>query len=389
MMTPEKLSRILEGAEALIESTHLSVLKILIRRIAHRLKEHKPTLVGGADKNLMQTLQESGKLREEVEKEIAKGTQLTQEEVRDAFEEIGTESAEVTEDVYEAVGLPKEAVKTQMSPETIRVLERNYDVTGETMKNLSRTTADATNRVFIEEVDKAVIAMQTNNMSLTEAFTNACQNIAQNGITTVTYSASGRERRERVEVAVLRALRTTMAQTSAQIVLKRAQELNWDCISVSAHMGARTTKIAGKPYADHSSWQGKLYSLSGTDPELPAFYPVTGFGTGEGLCGYNCRHTINLGNKKHPPKNNINPEENEKRYALEQEQRRMERGIRKAKRDFTIWEEAKKQFPDDVRIDNTYRAYLKIVRKQMEEYTAFCKENGLRPLEERLAILHN
>ena len=43
---------------------------------------------------------------------------------------------------------------------------------------------------------------------------------------------------------------------------------------------------------EHAKWQGKIYSRSGNDPNYPDFKKSTGYGTGTGLCGWNCRHTF-------------------------------------------------------------------------------------------------
>lgn len=54
-------------------------------------------------------------------------------------------------------------------------------------------------------------------------------------------------------------------------------------MEVSAHAGARP---------EHAAWQGKVYSRSGTSEKYPDFRSSTGYGTGAGLCGWNCRHTF-------------------------------------------------------------------------------------------------
>lgn len=54
-------------------------------------------------------------------------------------------------------------------------------------------------------------------------------------------------------------------------------------MEVSAHAGARP---------EHAVWQGKIYSRSGTSEKYPDFRSSTGYGTGAGLCGWNCRHTF-------------------------------------------------------------------------------------------------
>lgn len=39
-------------------------------------------------------------------------------------------------------------------------------------------------------------------------------------------------------------------------------------------------------------WQGKVFCVSGKDTRYPPFYESTGYGTGAGLCGWNCRHNF-------------------------------------------------------------------------------------------------
>ena len=45
-------------------------------------------------------------------------------------------------------------------------------------------------------------------------------------------------------------------------------------------------------HSEHAKWQGKINSRSGNDPKYPDFKKSTGYGTGAGLCGWNCRHTF-------------------------------------------------------------------------------------------------
>ena len=46
---------------------------------------------------------------------------------------------------------------------------------------------------------------------------------------------------------------------------------------------------------NHFWWQGKFYSRTGRTPDLPLFVESTGYGTGECLCGWNCRHSFGPG----------------------------------------------------------------------------------------------
>ena len=54
-------------------------------------------------------------------------------------------------------------------------------------------------------------------------------------------------------------------------------------VEVTAHSGARP---------EHAEWQGKIYSRSGKSKKYPDLVKVTGYGTGPGLGGWNCRHSM-------------------------------------------------------------------------------------------------
>ena len=65
--------------------------------------------------------------------------------------------------------------------------------------------------------------------------------------------------------------------------MELADEVGCDLVEVSAHAGARP---------EHALWQGKIYSRSGKSEKYPDFVASTGYGTGAGLCGWNCRHSF-------------------------------------------------------------------------------------------------
>jgi hypothetical protein len=55
-----------------------------------------------------------------------------------------------------------------------------------------------------------------------------------------------------------------------------------DLVQVSAHAGARPS---------HAAFQGKIFSRSGKSKKYPDFVESTHYGEGDGLGGYNCRHS--------------------------------------------------------------------------------------------------
>ena len=69
--------------------------------------------------------------------------------------------------------------------------------------------------------------------------------------------------------------------------LARMEEMDCEFVEVTAHEGARPT---------HAVWQGRVYHRGGAvvqDGErYEDFEVATGYGTGPGLCGWNCRHNF-------------------------------------------------------------------------------------------------
>lgn len=123
----------------------------------------------------------------------------------------------------------------------------------------------------------------------------------------------------------------------------------------------------------------------------PDFIKSTGYGTGAGLCGWNCRHSFypffpgidtpayTEDELKHidPP-----PIEYEGKtydyYACTQKQRYMERSMRKTKRDLM----AAKGAGDDERF--TEKSIL--LRRQREQYKDFSEKTGLLTQNERTQV---
>ena len=102
----------------------------------------------------------------------------------------------------------------------------------------------------------------------------------------------------------------------------------------------------------------------------------TGYGTGEGLCGWNCRHNLGPGDLEFNPYKTYDSEENKQAYDLSQKQRSMEARIRRTK--------AKMAGLREAGMDEEYNKAARLLERQNGAYREFCRENGLKPLMERI-----
>ena len=375
MLSPDYLLHITEGAEEIASQLHTNMLKQVIRRILAREKKGYDYILTAADKWRIESVIETGILRDDLIKEITKYTKYEEKEIREAFEEAGIKALDYDDKIYQRAGLSP--VPLQQSPYMIRLMQRDYEATMAEWSNFTRTTADATEIAFIDTMDQIYSRVMSGSTGYIEAFTDGIDSLAKTGLF-VSYPTG---HKDTIETATLRCVRTGVSQASAEIQIARMDEMDVDLVLVSSHMGARPS---------HQVWQGKIYSRSGKSDKYPDFVSSTGYGTGEGLCGWNCRHNFSpyfegMGN----PFERYDDKENKELYERTQDQRAMERGIRKSKREKEALEDAVNHAPDDGTKESLNSKLTEAkdrLRKQNKAYREFCEENNLKPLPERLRI---
>lgn len=385
MLSPEYLLRVSEGAEEIAEQLHQDIIKRLIQRIVARLERGDDYILTPIDKYQLETLKQAGFLMKDIEKEIAAKTKLQRTEIRAAFEDAGIRSYAYDSRVYEAAGLATKPL-TQ-SPQYIRMMQRAYEATLGEWRNFSRTTAGEAYRRFIVECDRAYYSVQSGAISYTQAFREAINRIADEGVVVAYRDKDGNiTRRDTIETAALRNIRTGISQSCAEITNARMEEMDWDILLVSAHLGARYTEK--NDYTNHFWWQGKFYSKSGKDKRFPPF-SVCGQGDVQGINGANCRHSYGPGDGEFNPYSDFDSEENKKAYDLSQKQRQLENRIRHTKRQVMAIKEGRDyaEYPDHkAALDEDYKKKAAKLERQNKEYKDFCEQNGLKTRQERLTI---
>lgn len=381
MLTPEYLKRVAEGSEDIASSLHSYIIARIIEAIMIRLGRGENHILTSSDRWRIQILQDAGYMLQDITQEIARCTKLQSEEVAAAMEEAGVKAMAYDKAVYEAAGITTEAL--EQSPALVRILQRDYEATMGEWSNMTRTTAEAAQSLFISECDNAYHKVISGAVSYTQAVREAVDTVAQNGVI-VQYPTG---HRDTIETATARAVRTGISQASGDISIQRMKEQEWDIILVSAHIGARTGDGGANP-GNHLWWQGQFYSRTGQDKRFPPF-SLTGYGTGEGLGGWNCRHSFGPGDGVNNPYKDIQTADNERMEKLEQRQRALERRIRKTKQAVMGLQTAVENCKDDalrleLQAEFDRKSYL--LQKQNKAYNEYCKTNELRPLADRLKI---
>lgn len=381
MLSPDYLARIAEGSEEIASQLHTYIIRQIIDRMMIRIGRGDDYLLTSSDRWRIQILQDAGYLLEDITAELSKITKRQEKEIKAAMEEAGVKALECDHKIYEAAGLSPTPL-TQ-SPQLIRLMERNMTATMGEWENYTRTTAEAAQRLFINECDNAYHLVSSGVVSYTQAVKEAVNNVVSGGV--IVHYPSGHK--DTIETATARAVRTGVAQATGDISIKRMEEMDWDIILVSAHIGARTGDGGQNP-GNHLWWQGQFYSRTGKDKRFPPF-SHTGYGTGEGLCGWNCRHSFGSGDGVNNPYKDIQTADNYKVEQLEKRQRTLERRIRKTKREVMGLQEAVEKCQDEAAKFELQQALDRksyLLSKQYKAYNEFCKENNLRTQSERLQI---
>ena len=384
MLTPEYLYRITEGAEDIASQLHANIIQKIIERMMIRLGRGEDYLLTATDKWQIEVLQEAGYLLEDIQKELADKTKKQVKEIQEAMEDAGVQALSWDDKIYQAAGLSP--IPLLQSPALMRIMQRNYEATAGEWRNFTRTTANEAQRLFINQMDNAYNMVLSGAVSYTEAVRDVINDVSEVGIK-VNYPSGYKLS---IESATMMIVRTGISQAAAEVTTARMEEMDWDIVLVSAHLGARTGNGGMNP-GNHLWWQGQFYSRTGRTKEYPDFKATTGYGTGEGLCGWNCRHSFGPGDGINNPfaDKDIAYSDNYKIEKMQQRQRTLERRIRDSKRKVQNLQTAadnckdeKLKFELQQKLDR--KSYT--LSKQNKAYKQFCKDNNLKEYAERLKV---
>ena len=238
------------------------------------------------------------------------------------------------------------------------------------MRNLTNSMAATANRTLSDALDLAWLEVSSGAFTVDEACFKAVTALTEKGLAVVEYKSG---HKDQVDVAVRRAVRTGINKTCCDMQLDFAAEMGSDLVEVSSHLGARPT---------HADWQGQIYSISGKHPKYKPF-SVTGYGTGDGLGGWNCRHSFfpyfeGISLAANMP--DFTTKENREMYDNQQQQRAYERAVRKSKRELAGIDAARQSATDPVlkdKLDKEFERKSVTLKNREERLKNWCSEKGL------------
>lgn len=359
MLTSDYLDVLPDSVVELYERYCQSVLNDIARRLAKMDYAKAGWQV--------QRLNESALLYEDILEKLSDISGRSKRELNRIFKNAGVRAMRFDDGIYRKAGLTPTPLN--QSPAMQDVLSDGLRTTQNTLQNLTNTTALTGQNAFLDAADLAHMQIATGTFDYDTAIRNAVKELAEKGLSVINY-ASGHK--DRLDVAVRRAVLTGVNQTAGRLTEARADEVGCDLVQTSAHIGARNI---GDVPENHEKWQGRVFSRSGSHPKYPNFYEITGFGTGPGLCGWNCRHSFypffegiseNAYSKatlNSYARRKVTYEGNEiSVYEATQKQRSIERRIRKWKREAGALEAAGLD-------NNTAKAKVREWQAKMRDFT--------------------
>ena len=368
MLSPKYLEDLPEAILELYGQAEMDILADMARRISTY-----DYWIPAADWQA-QKLVEAGVVKDDIIEIMSKLTGKSQAELRRLMQEAGSKTLESDAEIYEEHNLNVPSISGSKALKN--VLNAGYKATNQTMKNLTKTIADTATKQFENALDNAWMQITSGAFDRVTAVRSAVKSLSSQGIGAITYP-SGHV--DSIEVAVRRAVVTGVNKTSSELQLTLADELGCDLVETTAHAGARPS---------HAEWQGKIFSRSGKSRKYPDFRQATGYGTGAGLCGWNCRHNFHPyfeGSPRTYSEEQLKEYEAKKykyngqemtEYEASQQQRYIERRIRRWKRENVAMEAAG--------LDTTESA-LKIKQWQ-DTQKDFLRQTGLKRQSDREQI---
>ena len=381
--TPELLDALPEELTELYRSLELKLLD----EICSRLK-----ISGDLNEVTVQdirVLRSHGISLEEIENAIQRTANISRKELDKLLDEVVERNQRYYTDLIDLAGVT--------APEALVSVEDTwaiYEQTRQELRNLTRSMGFLVDngrtklpyaKTYQWALDSAEMQIMSGGISYNQAIKSSVKQLADSGLRMVDYESG---HRDQIDVAARRAVMTGVSQLCAKYTEQSAEYLETPYFEVSAHIGARDKGVG---WQNHKAWQGRVYSVRAGD-KYPNIYEVCGLGYVDGLEGANCRHirtafldgvmerTYTDEDLEHIDDGHDVDFEGKHYTAYEatQQQRKIERTVRKLKREQTAYKAAG--------LTEKEQAVTARIRRLNAEYKAFSEAAGIPMQRERMRV---
>lgn len=376
MLTPNYLMNVAEPLVELWSQVECDIIQDIARRVA----KNGGMMTATAD---WQTLKarELGILQTDISKTLAKATRLSEKETYKMVVTACENALAFDDAIYIKAGYAP--IPLAQSAALMDVVNAGVRKTQGLMYNFTNTTAQTATQAFERCLDLAYMQVISGAFSYDTALRNTVRELAQQGIERIVYPSGSSIH---MDAAARRALLTGLNQTTAELQLARMDELDTHLVEVTSHAGARPT---------HAEWQGQVYWYRERVKGYENLEDATGYGHGDGLCGWNCYHSFfpyfeGLSSRafERDPAARLG-KSNDQVYEESQKQRYYERTIRAARRECAAYSAARDAAADPeskTALNNLFQESAVRLKRREAALDAFLEETNRTKLPDRLAV---
>ena len=383
--SPDLLDALPEELAELFRALEITLLEEICSRLKAAGELNEVTVQD------IQALRSHGIGLKEIEKEIREATGISETKLNKLIGDVVERNQKYYTEVIDLAHVTQP--ETLVDAATVDAIKRQ---THDTFRNLTASmgflvgdTMLKPARVYQWALDNAVMQVQSGAINYNQAIKTAVKQLADSGLKVVDYESG---HRDQIDVAARRAVMTGVNQICAKYTEQSAQYLETPYFEVSAHAGARD-KPGPSPWSSHKDWQGKVYSIRAGDI-YPNIYEVCGLGAVDGLEGANCRHRRNVWVEGVSERTYTDEQlehidddlgckfdgKTYTAYEATQMQRRVEREVRKLKREKAAYKAA--GLREEERTVNIR------LRRLNAKYKVFSAAAGLPERRERMKVLY-
>ena len=352
MLSPEYLQDISKEMEDYFYDLETEILKDIAERI--RLNDNAMTSTANFQ---LQQLQLLGATNDQITKRLSVALNTSKKEVEKIISNSVYASIEndnlILKEAYEKGLIGEFAFEKEKFKE---IILEGIIASTEDLTNICNTTAITAQAKFTNALNNVYLQVSSGAFTMDQAVDNVITKLAKEGLGTITYK-SGAKRQ--LDTAVRIAIRSSVNKSALKAQEQNLNDFGCNLVEVTSHRGARP---------DHALWQGKIYWRLHKYKNYSNFEEATRYGHGDGLGGWNCRHSFypffeGISEKTFE---HYRLKENNELYELQQLQRYNERKIRE-------WDR-RKQVMEAAGLDSTKETFK--LKEWKDRNKKFIKEHS-------------
>lgn len=318
MLNPEYLQTVSKDMEDYFYDLETEILKDIAERI--RLNDNAMTSTANFQLHQLQLL---GVTNQQISKRLAKALRISQKEAEKIISKSVYKSLESDNLIFEEAF--EKGLIDNFSFDKLRfkdIILEGIVATASDLTNICNSTVVTAQSKFTQALNNVYLQVSSGAFTMDQAVDMTVSKLAKDGLGVIEYKSGVRRQ---LDTAVRTAVRSSVNKTALKAQEQNLNDFECNLVEVTSHMGARPS---------HAEWQGKIYWRLHKYKNYSNFEEATQYGKGEGLGGWNCRHSFypffeGISEKTFEQ---YRTKENNELYELQQQQRYNERKIREWKR---------------------------------------------------------